>query len=92
MGRRRSAANSHAGAPVTAHAIGRPHDRSAAMVAIAIATMNAHRAARTDASRPVGTSRAGGSVGFGNLNGEQTQNQQARSDVFHRKTPQFANE
>jgi hypothetical protein len=54
--------------------------------------MNAHRAARTDASRPVGTRRAGGSVGFGNLNGEQAKNQQARSDVFHSKLLQLDNE
>jgi len=87
-----SAANAHAGAPIAARAIGWPHDRSAAVVAIAVAvaTMNTHCAARTDASRPVGTGRARGGVGFGDLNGEQTQNHQAGSDYLHHQRVSFA--
>src|ERR1700735_4341431 len=82
-----SAANAHAGAPVAARAVDRPHTR-AAMVAIAVAAMNAHCAARTDASRPVGTGRAGGGVGFADLNREQTQYQQAGTDCLnHQRVP-----
>jgi len=70
--RRSSAANANAGAPEAAcavGAIGRPNNGSA-MIAVAIAAMNADCAARTDASRPIGTSRAGGGVGFGDLKPE----------------------
>src|SRR5260370_39764806 len=96
---RPSPANADAGAPVAAHAIGRPRDHSAAMVAvaaatvaIAVATMNAHRAARPDASGPVGTGGASGCVGFRNLNGEQAQNQQTANDKLHCRSPQFDSE
>jgi hypothetical protein len=42
------------------------------------------RAARADATCPVRASGAGGSVGFGRLNGEQPENQKARNKCFHR--------
>jgi len=61
-----SAANSNAGAPEAACAIGRPHD-GCAMIAVAIPTMNADCAARTDASRPIWTGCACSGVGFGDL-------------------------
>jgi hypothetical protein len=50
------------------------------------------RAARPDASRVVNAGRASGSVGLRNLNGEQPENQQGRSNVFHSKLLQFDNE
>jgi len=84
-----SAANANAGAPVATGAVDRPHNR-AATIAVAVAAMNAHCAARTDASRPVGTGRASGSVGFGGLNHEQTQNHQSGSDYLHHLHHQLA--
>jgi hypothetical protein len=67
--------------PIVAVAsIGRAYD-SRAMVAVA--AMHADRAARTNASRPVRASRAGGGVGFGDLNREQAQNQQTGSNCLH---------
>src|SRR5260370_31535222 len=96
---RPSPANADAGAPVAAHAIGRPRDHSAAMVAvaaatvaIAVATMNAHRAARPDASGPVGTGGASGCVGFRNPNREKAHNQQTGNDILHCFFPQFDSE
>jgi hypothetical protein len=62
-----------AGAPEAMRAIARPHD-GRAMIAIAIASMNTHSAARSDTSGPVGTGRTGGSVGFGDLNSKQAEN------------------
>ena len=44
------------------------------MIAVAVAAMNADCAVWVDASRSVGTSRAGGGVGFGDLNSEQAEN------------------
>src|SRR5260370_42429056 len=65
---------------------------AAATVAIAVATMNAHRAARPDASGPVGTGGASGCGGFRNLNGEQAQNQQTGKDILHCRSPQIDTE
>src|SRR5208282_4064033 len=73
-----SAANAHAG-PIVAtwsHDHRPMHDRAA----------RDDRAARPDASRVVNAGRAGGRVSLRNLNGEQSQDQQARSNVFHRAT------
>jgi hypothetical protein len=79
------AADADAGAPVAgAVAIGprQGPDPRAAIVstsvraAVADAPMDANRAARPDAARPIGPGGASGGVGFGNLNREQAQNQQ----------------
>jgi hypothetical protein len=67
------AANTNAGAPEAVCAIGRPCD-GCATVAIAVAAMDADCAVWTDASRPMGTGRAGRGVGFGDLNSEQAEN------------------
>jgi hypothetical protein len=66
-------ANTNAGAPEAVCAVGRPYD-GCATVAIAVAAMDADCAVWTDASRPVGTGRAGRGVGFGDLNSEQAEN------------------
>jgi hypothetical protein len=76
-----SAANSDASAPVAVSAIGGSNDRRAT-VTVAVTAMHADRAAWADASRPMRTGRAGGGVGFRDLNREQTQNQHAGSGVF----------
>jgi len=64
-----SAADANAGTPEAACAIGRPHN-SRATIAVAVATMNADCATRTDASRPVWTGRACSGVGFRHLKPE----------------------
>jgi len=64
-----SAADANAGTPEAACAIGRPRN-SCATIAVAVATMNADCATRTDASRPVWTGRACSGVGFRHLKPE----------------------
>jgi hypothetical protein len=73
-----SAANPHAGAVVAVRMHGRGvHDRSGC------GSMRDDRAARADASRVINAGRACGGVGVRGLNGEQAQNQQTVSDLFH---------
>jgi hypothetical protein len=85
---RGSTANAHAGAigamRVADFRSSRVRDRSCGSVPD-------DRAAWRNASRVINTGRAGGSVGLRILDGEQPQNQQAKSNVFHRKSPQFVN-
>ena len=51
-----------------------------------------HRATWSDAPGVIATGGAGGRIGFRDLNGEQAEGQQARSNRFHRSSPasQFA--
>jgi hypothetical protein len=53
------------------------------MIAVAIPTMNADCPVGADASRPVGTGRAGSGVGFGDLKAEQAENEQSGSNCLH---------
>ena len=83
---RRLAADAHACALVAMRTIGRAHHRGAVVAVWAVGRRD--RATRSDAPSVIATGGAGGGVGLRDLDGEQAEGQQARSNCFHRYLPQ----
>src|ERR1700733_2847079 len=79
----RLAADAHAAAPIAVRAMnGTPVDGTPVH-----RTMCHHGATGSDAPSMIATSGAGGRISLRNLNGQQAESQQARSNHFHRYPP-----
>jgi hypothetical protein len=79
------AADAHAAAPIAVRTISGAHHCGAV---VAVWPMpSSHRATGSDAPSMIATSGAGGRISLRNLNRQQAESQQARSNHFHRYPP-----